>query len=105
MYIPATVLTKDRIEKFASRACAYICTYHHLEQVQSARAAAVAGVDPIAVLPKEVLPYTDIERVRKAFKCHRCALDFDSGFVNSELKEEATTREVNQDDDDEVNSE
>ena len=35
----------------------------------------------------------------KAFKGHKCALDFDRGFVNSELKEEAT-REVHQDDDD-----
>jgi hypothetical protein len=28
-----------------------------------------------------------IERLIKAFKGHRCALDFDRGFVNSELKE------------------
>jgi hypothetical protein len=31
---PINVLTKERIEKFASRARAYICTYHHLEQQQ-----------------------------------------------------------------------
>ena len=93
MYIPATVLTKDRIEKFASRACAYICTYHHLEQVQSAPAVASTGVDPIAVLPKQELLYTEIERLMKAIKCHRCALDFDRGFVNLELKEEANKRD------------
>ena len=98
---PVTVLTKDRIEKFASRARAYICTYHHPLQVQSAPAVASTGVDPIAVLPKQELLYTKIERLMKAFKGHRCALDFDRGFVNSELKEEAT-RETNQDDDDEV---
>jgi hypothetical protein len=99
---PVTVLTKDRIEKFASRACAHIsCTYHHLEQVQSAPAVTSTGVDPIAVLPNQELLYTEIERLMKAFKGHRCALDFDRGFVNSELKEEAT-RETNQDDDDEV---
>jgi hypothetical protein len=98
---PVKVLTKDRIEKFASRARAYICTYHHLEQVQSGPAAAATGVDPTADLPKQELLYTEIERLMKAFKGHRCALDFDRGFVNSELKEEAT-REVHQDDDDEV---
>jgi hypothetical protein len=69
--------------------------------VQSAPAVASTGVDPIAVLPKQELLYTEIERLMKAFKGHRCALDFDRGFVNSELKEEAT-REVHQDDDDEV---
>jgi hypothetical protein len=29
---PESVPTKVRIEKFAARARAYICTYHHLEQ-------------------------------------------------------------------------
>ncbi len=98
---PVKVLTKDKIEKLASRARAYICTYHHLEQVQSGPAAAATGVDPTAVLPKQELLYTEIERLMTAFKGHRCALDFDGGFVNSELKEEAT-REVHQDDDNEV---
>jgi hypothetical protein len=31
--------------------------------------------------------YNDIERLMKAFKGHRCALDFDRGFVNSHLRE------------------
>ncbi len=35
---PERVLTKERIEKFAARARAYICTYHHLEQEQQAAA-------------------------------------------------------------------
>jgi hypothetical protein len=78
---PVKVLTKDRIEKFALRARAYICTYHHLEQqVQSGPTAAATGIDPIAVLPKQELLYTDIERLMKAFKGHRCALDFDRGL-------------------------
>jgi hypothetical protein len=78
---PVKVLTKDRIEKFALRARANICTYHHLEQqVQSGPAAAATGVDPIAVLPKQELLNTDIERLMKAFKGHRCAHDFDRGL-------------------------
>ncbi len=85
---PEKVLTKDRVEKFASRARAYICTYHHLEQSRAAPAAATVVVPPVVVLPKQELLYTEIERLMKAFKGHRCALDFDRGFVNLELKKE-----------------
>jgi len=69
--------------------------------VQSGPAAAATGVDPTTDLPKQELLYTEIERLMTAFNGHRCALDFDGGFVNSELKEEAT-KEVHQDNDDEV---
>ena len=92
------VLTKQRIEKFASRAQAYICTYHHLNQEQKEQAAE-AGADqnsvsntgsttPVAGIPppKQELLYAEIERLMKAFKGHRCALDFDRGFVHSELR-------------------
>ena len=94
------VLTKKRIEKFAARARAYICTYHHLYQEQK-RAAAEHAEDsnsasnadrtsPAARMPshikQELLSYSDIERVSKAFKGHRCVLDFDNGFVHSELR-------------------
>ena len=92
---PINVLTKERIEKFASRARAYICTYHHLEQQQQ-QAAAVANEDPNSSatasspiptqIKQELISYSDIERVRKDFKCHRCVLDFDSGFVHSQLR-------------------
>jgi hypothetical protein len=95
---PVNVLTKQRIEKFASRARAYICTYHHLNQEQKKRAAE-AGADqnsvsntgsttPVAGIPppKQELLYSEIERLMKAFKGHRCALDFDRGFVHSELR-------------------
>ena len=95
---PVNVLTKERIEKFASRARAYICTYHHLEQQQQHEAAAAAvGVAPAALLvptrPTEELLYCEIERLMKAFKGHRCALDFDRGFVHSVLKE-ATAEDI-----------
>jgi len=42
---PLNVLTKQRIQKFASRARAYICTYHHLYQEQQKRAAAEHAED------------------------------------------------------------
>jgi hypothetical protein len=37
--------------------------------------------------PKQELLYNEIDRLMKAFKGQRCALDFDRGFVNSRLKE------------------
>jgi hypothetical protein len=78
------ILTKVRVQKFAARARAYICTYHHLEQ-QAASTSAEA-----LVAHKQELLYTQIERLMKDFKVHWCALDFDRGFVNSELKHKAT---------------
>ena len=36
---------------------------------------------------QQELLYSEIERLTKAFRGHRCALDFDRGFVHSELKE------------------
>ena len=80
---PVSVLTKKRIEKFASRARAYICTYHHLYQEQQKQAAAqhedsnsVSNADsPLSHKKQElVISYSDIERVSKAFKGHRCVL-------------------------------
>lgn len=32
------------------------------------------------------MQYSEIERLVKDFKTHRCALDFDRGFVAAELK-------------------
>jgi rubredoxin len=90
---PVNVLTKERIEKFASRARAYICTYHHLQQEhEKQQATAAANGDPNSpfvprAYPKqEQLLYTEIERLMKEFKCHRCALDFDRHWVNSVLR-------------------
>ena len=37
------------------------------------------------VAKKQQLLYSEIERLMKNFKVHRCALDFDRGFVNAEL--------------------
>ncbi|KAI2509788.1 hypothetical protein MHU86_4641 [Fragilaria crotonensis] len=97
---PINVLTKERIEKFASRARAYICTYHHLQQEhQKLATAAVANQDlnavaqtMSAVVPNQQLLFPQIERLKKALKTHRCVLDFDSGFVHSELRMSARVK-------------
>ena len=88
--MPWKHINKERIEKFAARARAYICTYHHLEQEQQA-VAENENLDAASVpAPKQQLLYTEIEWLQKAFTGHRCALDFDRGFVHSELKQAKT---------------
>lgn len=89
---PTKVLTKQRIEKFASRARAYICTYHYIEQMlnkeNAARVVAIDGENPTASsAARQQFLFSEVDRVMRNFKAHRCVLDFDTGFVNSELKE------------------
>jgi hypothetical protein len=83
---PMTVLTKERIRIFAARARAYICTYYYLEHDE--RRASVDSEESIGFTPagKQQLLYKNIEKIMKQFKTHRCALDFDTGFVLAELK-------------------
>jgi hypothetical protein len=99
---PFDELTKTRVRKFSARARAYICTYFQLAQQKQAQqreedilradsanfnlnAAQEAPGDPRE--SQQVL-FKEIERLMKAFKTHRCALDFDRGFINGFLKEQ-----------------
>ena len=87
---PVNVITKERVEKFAARARAYICTYHYLDtqQFQRRESDTLENNTINDSCPRqELLSFSNIERLQKALKGHRCALDFDSGFVNSMLKE------------------
>jgi hypothetical protein len=64
------VIAKDRVEKFAARTRAYICTYYHLEQVREVPppvAADAVAVTSNSILPKQELLYTEIERLMKSF--------------------------------------
>ncbi|KAI2491822.1 hypothetical protein MHU86_22728 [Fragilaria crotonensis] len=87
---PETVLTKERVSKFAARARAYICTYYLLShrEEEDPNAADERHVPSIHISHKQQLLYKEIERLMKQFKTHRCALDFDQGFVKAELREE-----------------
>ena len=88
---PDEILTRERVQKFAARARAYICTYYHLDLQQQG-----LNSDDVSVLAqKQELLYAEIERLMKDFKVHRCALDFDRGFVNSELKHKAVVTRTN----------
>ena len=95
---PVNVLTRQRIEKPALYACACISTYHHLHQEQKRAAAEhkesnsasdANSTSLVAIIPsykQQELLNSKIERLSKAFEGHRCALDFDSDFVHSELR-------------------
>ncbi len=91
---PETVLTRERVSKFAARARAYICTYYHLSHREEDDATAsdeslFAGAPSFHTSQKQQLLYKEIERLMKQFKTHRCrALDFDQRFVKAELREE-----------------
>ena len=52
--------------------------------------------DPTQQPKKEDLLYSEIERLTTASKGHRCALDFDRGFIHSELKEAMAENEEEQ---------
>jgi hypothetical protein len=89
---PVNVLPKERVEKFALRAWAYICTYHHLDQQQrKIQLALDVGSDqntdnstPSVV--KQELLFKEIESLSKDLKCHRAVIDFNSTFINAELR-------------------
>ena len=86
---PVEQLKKERICLFAARARAYICTYYSLANTPAAGASGGSNTSNSMVTDfteKQELLYSEIERLSKEFKVHRCALDFDRGFVNAELK-------------------
>ena len=85
------IVTRERVQKFAARARAYICTYYHLDLQQQG-----LNSDDVSVLAlKQELLYAEIKRLMKDFKVHRCAPDFDRGFVDSELKHKAVVTRTN----------
>jgi hypothetical protein len=65
------ILTTELVRKLSRRARAYICAYFALHESKRN-----GDGTPLLTLPL-------IERLVKAFKTHRAAVDFDAGFVNS----------------------
>ncbi|KAG7357622.1 hypothetical protein IV203_002310 [Nitzschia inconspicua] len=78
-----TELTKARIRKFSARARAYLCTYHYLATAEpTAAEPTAAAIQDNDQEKKQKVPMMDeIERLMKKFKTHRCAFEFDRGFV------------------------
>ena len=70
------ILTTKTVRKLSRRARAYICAYFAVKNKQN------SGGDDNTT---PALTLQLIERLVKAFKTHRAAVDFDAGFVNSFL--------------------
>ena len=68
------ILRTETIRKLSRRARAYICAYYSL--YRSTSYAADDNTPTTLTLPL-------IERLQRAFKTHRAAIDFDAGFVNA----------------------
>ena len=85
---PVNQLFKKRVCKLSARARAYICSYYQLAKTAEAGASGGSNTNNSLVTEQQQLLYSEIERLTKDFKIHRCrcALDFDRGFVNAELK-------------------
>ena len=66
-------LTTNLIRKFARKARAYTCAYFAFDNNLLAKSKEVLGLTGQTTLP-------DIEKLQKIFRCHRCALDFETKF-------------------------
>jgi hypothetical protein len=73
-------------DSFKQLAKESICTYYHLAKTTEAGASGGSNTTNSLVTEQQPLLYKEIERLMKDFKVHRCALDFDRGFVSAELK-------------------
>ena len=81
-------ITKELVRKFSKRARDYIIAYHAVEnhdkestKLTSTNKGNVKG----SVTPEEST-VVKVERMKRAFKTHRCAMDFDTKFIKSEFR-------------------
>lgn len=92
--ISRDVVTTERVRKFSQRARAYACAYYsmHLQEKERRQGAAV-GAGMVQQNPNTLMgggiTFAKIENLVKKFKTHRCALDFDQGFVSAVIREQA----------------
>lgn len=75
------IVTKERVRKFSARARAYICTYAYFADKMDEALKGGKKKEEIQML---LLP--QIERLKKKFKTHRCAYDFERGFITAEIE-------------------
>ena len=83
----ASILKPAQCKKFSRRARQYMCAYYilHVRSLQRQE-----GAQPEeGRAGKQQLQFRSIERMKKLFRSHRCALDFDKGFVEAVIKESA----------------
>jgi hypothetical protein len=81
---PDKEITPDRVREFFARARAYMCTYYGLALKEAQEQQ--QGEDEAAAPKLQQIHFQEIERLMKRFRTHRCALDFDRGFVNAIMR-------------------
>lgn len=80
-----SILTLPRMRKFSKRARQYIRAYQVIEERQSGNGKTSIVAEKLETQPHITLEL--IERVVKKFKTHRCASDFDNGFIKEIFNE------------------
>jgi len=72
-------LSRERVRKFSRRARLYILAYQALHSLEENREQqpSTTSRDAHQITPMK------IESLVKDFKTHRCALDFDKGFIKT----------------------
>jgi len=73
------VITTERVRLFSQRARAYTLAYYAMRQQQLSN----SGTDENAAECDSTATPVNIEKLVKAFKTHRCAMDFDSAFCKA----------------------
>jgi hypothetical protein len=64
-----------------------MCTYYWLALKEAQEQQQAVGEDEAAAPKRQQIHFHEIERLMKRFRTHRCALDFDRGFVNAVMRE------------------
>jgi hypothetical protein len=81
-------ITTERVQMFSRRARRYITAYYVLGQMQEGNIECTDSDDGNFDSSSQILP-TKIEQMVKKFKTHRCAMDFDHGFMQSIYNEKS----------------
>ena len=81
------LITKQLVRKFSKRARDYIIAYHAVEnhgnKIKQLTSDKKGKGENKAEVDKSTV--VKVERMKRAFKTHRCAMDFDTKFLKSEF--------------------
>jgi len=73
----------------AQCARSYICTYYHLAQQPEHSSLGLQAQQDVQqndnIAQQQKLLFKEIECLSKQFQTHHCALDFDRGFLSSQI--------------------
>ena len=78
-----SILTLETVRKCDRHARSYICAYYVLEVLPRRQNGDSSSERTDGAPEVESVTYAKIEKLKKAFKTHRCALDFDASFCAS----------------------